>query len=314
MSKPNVGVIVGRFQVNELHSGHHELFRQVSSLHEKIILFIGVAPTGPTRRNPLDFDTRKKMIQADYPDFTFVPLKDCQADVVWSKTLDDKIADQVVYGEVTLYGGRDSFLPHYKGIHKVHELILPVSISGTEIRANLTNRVMQSAEFRAGIIYAVNNSFPRCVTTVDIAIIHKNGLGHTSVLLGRKPGESSWRFIGGHGTPRKTFEEQAIAEVYEETGGLDVHNLVHLGSFVIDDWRWKDEVDSVTTNFYVAESMSKGGHGSDDIEEVRWFGADDVASDGFNIVSSHRVLLDRLVDYFEEIKNAAVKPKSTYAD
>ncbi len=301
MSRPNVGVIVGRFQVHKLHEGHLALFQQVSILHEKIIVFIGVAPTGITRRNPLDFDTRKKMIQADYPDFTFVPLMDCKEDSVWSKKLDEKIAEQVVYGEATLYGGRDSFIPHYNGRHKVHELVLPKSISGTIMREDLTNRVMQDPAFRAGIIYAAQNMFPRCITTVDIAIIHDTGT-KIKVLLGRKPGELGWRFIGGHAVPRRTFEDQAKTESYEETN-LDVHDLVYLGSFVIDDWRWKNEIDGVVTNFFVAEASTMGAKADDDIAEVNWFDASELV-EGFNIERVHAPLLARLNEYFKEKQNA----------
>ncbi len=43
--KPSYGVIVGRFQVNDLHDGHMELFRQVRSRHKTVVVFIGVHPT-----------------------------------------------------------------------------------------------------------------------------------------------------------------------------------------------------------------------------------------------------------------------------
>ena len=53
--------------------------------------------------------------------------------------------------------------------------------------------------------------------------------------------------------------------------------------------------------------MTKGGHGNDDIEEVRWFAAEDL-KDGFNIEQAHKALLERLVKYFEEKKNATAVP------
>jgi bifunctional NMN adenylyltransferase/nudix hydrolase len=269
-NKPSYGIIVGRFQVHNLHEGHLELFRQVSALHERVIVFIGVHPTGITRRNPLDFETRKKMIQAEYPDFMFFPLPDRGNDEAWSKDLDERIGEVVQYGTATLYGGRDSFTPYYHGKYKVHELILTPSISGTEVRASLTNRVMQSPDFRAGIIYAANNMYPRCVTTVDIAIVNRGVNGEIRVLLGRKDGEPAWRFIGGHAVPYKTFEAQAKVETREESG-LDLIRLTYIGSEVIDDWRWKKEVDGVVTLFFVGESMTLGGKADDDIKEICWF-------------------------------------------
>jgi bifunctional NMN adenylyltransferase/nudix hydrolase len=299
-NKPSYGIIVGRFQVHYLHEGHLELFRQVSGLHERVICFIGVHPTGITRRNPLDFETRKKMIQAEYPDFIFVPLVDHGNDEAWSKDLDAKIGEIVQYGTATLYGGRDSFIPYYHGKYKVHELILPPSITGTEVRASLTNRVMQSPDFRAGIIYAAQNMYPRCVTTVDIAIINR-GLDGVSLLLGRKAGEPAWRFIGGHAVPRKTFEEQARTEAYEESN-LDLGTLTYLGSEVIDDWRWKKEVDGVVTLFFVGESMTKAAKADDDIAEVQWFNISDFFREMGRpaIMPVHQKLFDRLVKYLEE--------------
>lgn len=58
----DIGVIVGRFQVNELHPGHLELINDVTARHKRMIVFLGVAPVLVTRNNPLDFITRKEML------------------------------------------------------------------------------------------------------------------------------------------------------------------------------------------------------------------------------------------------------------
>src|SRR5579883_1402067 len=192
--KPTFGVIVGRFQVHELHDGHLELLRQVCGLHDRVLVFLGVAPTGTTKRNPLDFEVRKRMITALFPKVTCLPLKDKKSDEAWSRELDARIADAVQYGEVTLYGSRDSFIPYYSGKYKDRvktlELSVPKSLRGTDIRAKLTNTVMESADFRAGIIYVLNNMYDRVVPTVDIAIVHTDSATNArKVLLGRKPDE-----------------------------------------------------------------------------------------------------------------------------
>jgi hypothetical protein len=122
MDKPSFGVIVGRFQVHELHQGHLELLQRVWKRHNRVILFLGCTKTGPTRRNPLDFETRKAMIQAQFPEFIVVPLQDKKSDEEWSKELDARIADIVNFGDVTLYGSRDCFAPYYHGGHRVKEL------------------------------------------------------------------------------------------------------------------------------------------------------------------------------------------------
>lgn len=268
------GVIVGRFQVNNLHAGHLDLFRQVSELHDRVIVFIGVARTLPTKRNPLDFETRKKMIQAEYPDFTILPLRDEKYDQFWSDHLDESIASVTQFtGNVTLYGGRDSFVPHYYGVHKVKQLEISGSLSGTEIRDKLTNRVMQSSDFRAGAIYAITNQFPRTIPTVDIAIFHDTGT-ELQMLLAKKPGENLYRFPGGFAEAAESLEANAKREAYEETK-LHVESLSFLGTFPIKDWRYAQDTDAgIITIFFAGWTMTRNAVASDDISEVHWFNYD----------------------------------------
>ena len=268
----NYGVIVGRFQVNQLHPGHLELFRQVSEKHDRVIVFIGVARTIPTRRNPLDFETRKKMIQAEYPDFIILPLRDEKTDQFWSDKLDDAIASVTNFtNHVTLFGGRDSFVPHYFGIHEVTQLEISSPTTGTEIRDKITNRVMQSPDFRAGAIYAASNRFPMAIPTVDVAIFHDDGIGRIRVLLGRKPGEAHYRFIGGFANPGEKFEDAARREAFEETK-LDISSVEYIGSFPVNDWRYAQDKDAkITTTLFAGWTTTKTGTAGDDIEEIRWF-------------------------------------------
>lgn len=270
-SNPTFGVIVGRFQVHRLHEAHLELFRIVSSRHKRVIVFLGVAPTGPTRRNPLDFGTRRHMVNALFPEFTVLPIPDRMLDSVWSEDLDERIRDVAPYGDVTLYGGRDCFAGHYTGSHKPVELAISMPPSGTEVRAQLADTVIASSDFRAGIIHCTHNMYPRVITCVDVAIIHEEHGGSYELLLGRKADESQWRFIGGHADPASdNFEKDARREVMEETG-LDLIDLQYLGSHRVDDWRWSAERDKIKTLFFVGMVMSAGARAHDDIAEVRWF-------------------------------------------
>jgi bifunctional NMN adenylyltransferase/nudix hydrolase len=300
----NYGVIVGRFQVDELHPGHLELFRQVSALHERVIVFVGVPRTMPTKRNPLDFEVRKKMIQHDYPDFIVLPLRDEKSDHFWSKNLDQSIssvASNSGFYSVTLYGGRDSFVPHYFGKHQVHQLNIPSPTSGTEIREKLSNHVMESKQFRAGAIYAAFNQFPRTLMTVDVAICQRKS-DHDPifrVLLGRKPGEAHYRFIGGFVESGATLEETVRKEAYEETN-LDLYSLEYLKSYQVDDWRYQQDPDAkITTAFFIGWTPSQGAKAGDDIEEVKWFDSDklpDIVEPG------HMSLLATFKEQLPEIK------------
>jgi bifunctional NMN adenylyltransferase/nudix hydrolase len=275
MITPDIGIIVGRFQVHELHDGHMELFRIVNSLHNRVVVFIGCTKAGPSRYNPLDFETRKRMIQAAFPEITVLPLQDKRTDEQWSRELDNRI-DDVVGGtpaNVTLYGARDSFVPHYHGKHKVKELtvVVPKPTSGTEVRAALTNQVMSSADFRAGQIYAAGQRFANCIPTVDIAILNTEG---THVCLGRRADDVKWRFIGGHAeTGLLTYEQDACTEVMQETG-LDLARLQYIGSTVIDGWRHRGTENRIKTLFFVGYSPTMAGRGADDIAETHWFPLD----------------------------------------
>ena len=222
------------------------------------------------------------------------------------------------FGEVTLYSARDGFAGTYSGKYKVKELDLelsvPKSVNATELRAAITNNIRASADFRAGVIYAIGQMFPRCVTTVDVAIAYCGDPSYKikqdgtlpkglSLLLGRKPGEPLWRFIGGHAEPpfrTKSFEEDVKKEALEETG-LDVSNIHYVGSSAIDDWRYRqEEVDGIKTGLYLAESMTMGGRGADDIAEVKWFDLNTLTDKDFE--PEHRVLFNMLLKYLGRSK------------
>ena len=65
--KYDIGVVVGRFQVHELHQAHRDLLDHVTAEHRKVVVVLGLSPLMNTISNPLDFEARKQMIQAEYP-------------------------------------------------------------------------------------------------------------------------------------------------------------------------------------------------------------------------------------------------------
>jgi bifunctional NMN adenylyltransferase/nudix hydrolase len=304
MNKPSYGVIVGRFQVNDLHDGHMELFRIVRSRHNRVLVFIGVAPAGLTRNNPLDYETRRRMIQAKFPDISTAPLPDVNNDVFWSENLDKEISKQLSadFGEVTLYGGRDSFVPHYHGRHKPVELPIEVKVSGAEIRDRLTNTVMESADFRSGCVYTVNNIRPRVIPCVDIIIARDATLNEndrrTLILIARKCGEVGWRFVGGHAeVTSPDFESDAKREAYEETH-CDVDSLEYIGSALVDDWRWRKDPDKIKTLIFIGWTSSSLAEAHDDIAEARWVALGFL--ENIFIVPEHVVIYEKLKKHMEK--------------
>lgn len=291
----SIGVIVGRFQVPHLHEVHEELIRLVANNHPKTIIFLGLSPCKGTKNNPLDFEARKQMILSTFPDVTVMYLMDTRSDEVWSSNLDKRLNEMMnPHDNVTLYGGRDSFLSHYKGKHKTQELESDRIISGSEIRNELSKKTKASSEFRDGVIWAVYNRYPTTYTTVDIAVFNED---YSKILLARKPDEKEYRLIGGFSTPESTsFEDDARREVMEEAK-IEVSEMTYLGSFFIDDWRYRSEADKIKTILYATKYTYGRPEGADDVAEVRWTTAGEV-----EIVKEHQELIERAWKYAQTQK------------
>lgn len=299
--KYDVGVIVARLQVNELHEQHVNLIDTVSNLHPTVFIFLGVPPILASRHNPLSFEMRKQMVLSKYPQATVLPVYDNHSDVEWSKALDKSISSLTTPNQkVALYGGRDSFKPHYHGKYPVLEFESEGFFSGTEIRQAVSVRTINSADFRAGVIWARYNNFPLVYATVDIAIMTGD---RKQVLLAQKPGETRWRFVGGFSEPESdSFELDAKREVNEETG-VEVDSLIQVGSKRVKDWRYRNEVDQVKTNFYLGTYIHGKAEAQDDISAVKWFNYDEIVNmENPPIVDSHLPLWKMLVDFLKKEK------------
>lgn len=267
----DIGVIIGRFQLNELHSAHKDLLETVLNNHDKTILFIGCTPAIGTRKNPLDFMTRKYMIEEEYSFSAILPLYDQKSDEVWSKQIDTKIRETFPMGSVTIYGSRDSFIPYYKGSFQTKELEPETYVSATEVRNKVAKSIMKSSEFRAGILYSVYNQYPITHPTVDVVIKKENG----DILLGRKPNENKWRFIGGFVDPTdESLEMAAKREAREETG-LELDNFKFISSRKVNDWRYRGISErGIMTTFFEASYIFGAPQPNDDICELKWFKLD----------------------------------------
>jgi bifunctional NMN adenylyltransferase/nudix hydrolase len=272
LPKYDFGVIVARFQVHELHPAQRDLIEHVRQNHDKVVILLGLSPLPTTLNNPLDFEARKQMILADFPDVNVLYIRDQFDDEVWSRKLDEIVNDIGLPGQsVVLYGGRDSFLPHYKGQFPTRELKDTEDrfLSGTAVRRAIGKAATKgSPDFRAGVIWASQARFPTAYQCVDIAILNEDG---TKVLLGRKPNEKKFRFIGGFSDPRSlSLEEDARREVMEEAG-VDITDPEYVGSTRVDDWRYRNEPDCIKTALFKCKYRSGRPQPGDDIEEVRWF-------------------------------------------
>lgn len=327
--KPAVGVVIARFQVASLTEAHVDLIKTVQAEHEKVLLFLGLSAAVGTKNNPLDLEMRRQMIlgykepigmvtdgveydiiengikyKLPFKNVNILYVKDQPSDEGWSKNLDAQIRDNLAPGQSPLlYGGRDSFIKHYKGKFQTQELIPTSIMSGTAMRDAISKKTKNCQEFREGVIWAVYNQFPRVFATVDVALIDCD---KGTLLLGRKENETKLRFIGGFADPSSpSFEFDAARELEEETGAIvKPENLVYVGSTLVDDWRYRGECDKIKTILYFAPFAGGDVKADDDIAEVRWVNYKTLSED--MLVDTHKPLYHLLRQFFRKEGNRAL--------
>lgn len=291
-----VGVIVARYQVHKLTSEQRKMIDFVLSHHKKVIIFLGVATTQATRRNPMDFATRQAMVQKYYPTVRVIPIKDNRSNAVWSKTLDGRISEVFPNTKALLYGSRDSFIPYYEGRFPTTELIGNFTeVNGTELREEVSREIRESSNFRAGVIHAIYARYPQVNATVDICAYNDEG----QILLAKKPSEDAYRFIGGFVDARDaSLEQAAYREFMEEVNGSHISGLKYILSQKVDDWRYTKEKDCILTTLF----LGRYGHGqikaSDDVEEVKWFDVSSFTNPDYikrNVMPEHQDMMAKLV-------------------
>ena len=277
MTEPHrAGVVVGRFQVPELHPGHHHLLQAAAAHNDSLLVVLGSPRSLATARNPLSFAVRKSMITKAYPAAVVVEQFDHPSDEVWSHNLDALIAASLPRNhEAVLYGSRDPFFPHYFGTYKTQTVPELPGHTGTVCRMETARTLRTSPDFRAGIIHAETTRLPRVFPTVDVAVLRPST---QQVLLASKKADGGrLRFIGGFVDPTDTSLEQAARrETYEETGGLGTEDYCYLGSALIDDWRYRTTEDRIVTTFFSALYTHGFPTPSDDIDTLAWIPYDQI--------------------------------------
>lgn len=289
MNGDHVGVVVGRFQVPQLHAGHRYLLNHVCGQHRDVLVVLGWGPARLTRRNPLDVAARRAMIQTLYPSVCIVELADHRSDTEWSAALDAVIAYEFPRRSAVLYGSRQSFCASYSGRHTCIQIPTHIQQSATSLR-NSVQQPLASSAFRKGMIYASHLRYPTSYQTVDIAVLDERG----RVLVGKKKQDCGMhRFIGGFVAPTdESLERAAKREVMEETSMIETDLYRYLGSFRVQDWRYDDkDTDAIMTAFFVAQYIFGAARASDDLDEVLWL---PLARLNDGLVPEHQPLADTL--------------------
>lgn len=302
----DVGVIIGRFQVSRLTDGHRDLINSVLARHPKVVIFLGSTPglTG-TRRDPLDFMSRMRMIHAEFSNIMVLGIKDEPTNEGWSKTLDSRIKEHFEVESICLYGSRDSFAPAYSGQFPVISLQESRHVSGTAARAAVSNMVLDDPGFRDGVIYSSFSRRSTSFQTVDIAVIQKAQDDKGDLLiLGRKTKDpkGEWRFPGGFIDPLdESLERAAMRELGEEMPGLATSQPKYVGSFRVDDWRYRNQSDKILTALFVVELQFGNLDAGDDLDKLGAAHLSNMKEKHF--VAAHRPLFTELLAYLKKEQN-----------
>jgi bifunctional NMN adenylyltransferase/nudix hydrolase len=270
MSKEkSLGVVIGRFQIHELHEGHVALLDYVAELHTDMLILIGHNSIRFNTVDPFPFHIRKQMLESRYPKAVILPLLDSPiSNEHWSSVVDEKVAATSYNGKATLYGSRDSFIPKYSGRFPTQEVPAFANCSATKVRAEVALEYINDPMFRLGWLAAIREQYVVTDPTVDMAI-------HTAdwnrILMGRRGTGSQLRFFGGFvDKDDQSYEVAANREQAEEALGIEVCEPQYIGSLRINDPRYGRSEYGIMTTFFGMEYKGGDAYAGDDMGLVEW--------------------------------------------
>jgi ADP-ribose pyrophosphatase YjhB (NUDIX family) len=319
-----IGVLYAPFQFASIGEPHSSTLTKMWPIHQYIVIALPVRRVSPTKNAPLDYGTREAMIRqylgsmTRYVHVVPVPDKKYPKDKVAAlenavRSLFSNLTSVCVYSD-----------PSFAAVYKANGGVWAVRSEGRGYEAaeaiarknTVQGGIHTETTFRQGIIFGMLNQFPISWPTVDMAIrrvVQYERLDTPVVppkvfyLFGKKPGEFGWRFPGGFKDREDpNFETAVLREAGEEVlkKGVEPKTVFekprYISSRNINDWRYKGEIDGITTLFYMVnfigtEDQIKAG---DDLADTKWMTLDQVNPE--EIEGEHIYLYQDLCEYEKE--------------
>lgn len=247
--KDAVAVVVGRFQGPRVHPGQRRVLEFAVGNYKHVLVVLGSTGGRPDADNPLSYDVRVPMIwqllaewSKHFPDFKIAELKDHSVSKhAWSLELDALVESRYPGKKVVMCGGRKSFLLDYSGKHPKVELAEVPGLSGSAEREAIS--IVDSPDFRAGIIWCTKNREAITYPSVHIAVVDE--ISERVILVGKKREGGKLRFPGGLANPDDdSYEISAEWKLREELPGITVTSMRYIGSSRVNErgYRGKDKI------------------------------------------------------------------------
>jgi bifunctional NMN adenylyltransferase/nudix hydrolase len=281
-----VGVIVARFQVPALHEGHRYVLDYVLERHTTVLVILGVS-YAMTDRNPLSYEMRKGMLEDMYPNqLVVVPSNSLPSSYEErSRRIDEVIENAFPNQNAVVYGSRDSFVHTYQGKFPTEEVPTVFSGSATDIRQNVG--VINSDDFRSGVVYANMHRKQIAYSAVDVGIVD-HSVGKV-LLVSKDDEEGGLRFPGVFFNPEidDSYEAAGLRCIEKEMPGVQVASLKIIRSLKIDDWRFSKTKDSIVTLLMITQYVSGEARPGKGVDGIEWIPVYDLPR---RLIENHRLL------------------------
>jgi bifunctional NMN adenylyltransferase/nudix hydrolase len=297
-------IIIGGFHVAKIFDKlERDIYAIINEVNTQTIFLLQDNGEMVTQNWPLSFQTRVDLLRETFPNHSIniCPLPHCELSVDWTTLIEDRLdillptnATYTIY--LSEMAAKDYCPKKYKNITVIKDF---KTNHTPNIRLDFKN-IHIATSYRLGLLESHVCSLGRVYPTVDIALTKIANM-QRMILVGKKKNESFYRLPGGFVDKNdETRQLAARRELYEETNLTVEGNLISLGDFKIDDWRYQNTTDSILTTLFLGEySYGIPKAGDDLVKEVAWIPLDtaDVV-----IGKAHKPLISKVKEYYD-IKN-----------